>query len=134
MADITYIEDLAEELAEEHGLSYEEALEMCKLNVDYVYELIKDPDVVTVRFPHLGNMYFNLKRAKYAKVFKKYEKLVKDKVKKVQKMVKENRDLAHGRTSYFTIIRKYFYPDVQDRIRVPRLEVYQKIELKQNKG
>tara|TARA_R100000656_G_scaffold123143_4_gene99374 strand:- start:354 stop:758 length:405 start_codon:yes stop_codon:yes gene_type:complete len=133
MAEITYIEDLAKELAEEHGLGYEEALEICELNVDYVYELVKDPKVTTIRFPHLGNMYFNLKRAKYAKVFKKYEKLVKDKVAKVQKMVDKSKDLAHGRTSYFTIIRKYFYPDVQDRMRVSRDEVYKKIELKQNK-
>lgn len=132
MADITYLEDLTKELAKEHGLSEEEAYEICKLNIDHVYQLVKDPNVVSIRFPMLGVLCFNLKKGKYSRPFREYKTLIGKKVSKVEEMYEEHKDLAHARNSYFSIIRKYFFPKLEDRIKAKQQKVFEKIENKQN--
>lgn len=133
MAQISYLEDFAKELEVEFGLGREEALEICRLSIDHAYELMKDPEVVTIRFPMLGNMCFNMKKGKYSKIYTYFKSIVGRQVEITERMVSENKDIAHGRNMYFSIIRKYFYPDPKVRAVTRRKEVFRKIENNQNK-
>lgn len=132
MAEIVYLDDIAKELAEEFGMSEDEAYELCKLNIDHVYELMRKPGVVSIRFPNLGVMYLNMKKVKYAKVFKEYREMLLAKLEILEEMYAEQKDLAHARNSYYSILRKYFYAKIDERIKAPLREVLKKIENKQN--
>lgn len=130
---ITYIEDLAKELEEEFGMTEKEALEICRLNVDHVYDLIRVPDIISIRFPMLGTMHVNRLASKYGYMFKEFKELMARKVEIIEEQLKDSKDLVHGRKSYYSILRKYFYKDFRLRNAAKRQEVYRKIELKQNK-
>jgi hypothetical protein len=133
MSKITYLEDLAKELEEEFGLSEKEALEICKLNIDHVYNLIREPNIISIRFPMLGVLHLNLKKAKYSKVYKEFEELIDKQVDIIKPQYDEERDLVHGRTSLLTTFKKYFYKDYKERNRARATELFNKIEKKQNK-
>lgn len=133
MPKITYIDDLAKELQKDFGLSEKEALEICKLNVDHVYDLIRDPNIISISFPMLGTLHLNMRIGKYSRVFREFKELVAAQVALIEEQLSERKDLVHGRRSYYSIIRKYFYPDSKVRRYVRREEVYKKMELKQNK-
>ena len=134
--NVTYIDDLAKELAEEHGLEYNEALEICKLSVEHAYDLMKDPEIITIRFPNLGNLCFNWIRAKYSYRrdggYKHWVDLLDTQVGTVEKLYKEHKDLAHRRKGFLTIFKKFFFKDKNIRKTIPKSEILRLIEQRQN--
>lgn len=132
MVNITYLEDLAKELEKEFGLTEKEALEICKLNIDHIYDLVRDPEVISIRFPSLGTLHLNLKRAKFSRVFKVFQDIIKSQADIAQKIVDKQKDQVHGRKSYYSQIRKYFYPNHIERALAKKIDVLTKIESKQN--
>lgn len=138
MKKITYIEDLAKELAEEHDLEYKEALEICKLSVEYAYEMMRDPNIVSIRFPNLGVLHFNKKKAKWdfkkSAAFAHLQDVIQKQLDTVTEMVEDHEDTVHGRTSYYSRLKRYFYKDRVKRMNTSKHDVYVKIEETQNEA
>lgn len=136
MNNITYLDDIAKELAEEHGLDYKEALEICKLSIDFTYEQMKDPNIISIRFPNLGVLHFNVKRAKYSyrnsRSFKHLVEILDKQINFAESLQKKIKDLAHTRNSFYSQFRKYFFPNRKERSHSSKKEVFRKIEIKQN--
>jgi len=133
MSKITYLEDIAEELEKEFGLTPKESFELCKLNIDHVYNLIRNPNVISIRFPMLGVLHLNLKKAKYSKVYKEFAELISKQLKIIEDQYTEQKDLVHVRTSFLTAFKKYFYREYKKRNRTSATELFNKLEKKQNK-
>ena len=132
MSKITYLEDLAKELEKDFGLTEKEAMEICKLNINHVYNLIRDPNIISIRFPMLGTLHLNLKKAKYSKVYAEFKELIAKQIEIITPQYENERDLVHGRTSLLTSFKKYFYKDYKERNRASAIELFNKIEKKQN--
>lgn len=138
MAKITYIEDIAAELAEEFGLGEEEALEICKLNVEFIYDKMRDPEVISIRLPLLGTLHFNARRAKYSykhsRTFEHWRPVIEKQIALASENYDKNgADVVHWRKSFMTQFKKFFFPDMKTRKKTRKKEVYRKLEIRQNK-
>jgi hypothetical protein len=136
MKKLTYIEDLAKELAEEHGLTYREALEICKLSVEYATKMMRDPKIISIRFPNLGILHLNKKKAKWAvaksAAFAHLKDVINNQLSIIDELLEQHKDTVHGRTSYYTRLRIFFYKDRVKRLNASKHDVYLKIEETQN--
>ena len=81
----------------------------------------------------LGVMHFNMPRGKYGRVFKIFKELIASQVAIVEEQLADEKDLVHGRRSYYSILRKYYYKNFRERGTTPKVDVFNKIETKQNK-
>lgn len=137
MSKITYLDDIVKELAEEFDVDEKQIAEICKLNIGYIHKLTKTPGVISIQLPNLGVLHFNASRARYSykhsNAFRKYIDVVATQISKVDAIKKNCKDLVHGRKSFYTIIRKYFIKDKDERRRTGKAEVYRLQEIKQNK-
>lgn len=136
MADIVYYQDILDKLNERFGIDERELSEICKKSIDYIYVLMKNPEVISISLPNLGTMYFNNKRARYSykngDTFRNHVDLLEAQILKTSKLKESHKDLAHTRNSYYSIIKKYFFPDRETRKKTRKKEVYTKLEKKQN--
>ena len=111
--------------------------EICKLNIKYIHTLIKDPEVISISLPFLGLMHFNAGRARYSyknsNTFRNYHDTIGSQIDIVDDVGSYEKDLAHKRRSYYTIIRKIFFKDREARKKSSKSEVFKKMELRQNK-
>jgi len=137
MSNIKYFDDIVDEIAEELGVDRKEIEEICKLNIKYIHKLTKKPEVISINLPRLGTLYFNERKAKLtykiSETYKYFREIVGSQIDIVNDVYQENRNIAHKRQGYFSIIKKYFFKDRMERIKVSKKEVYKKLEVKQNK-
>lgn len=137
MIEITYLDDIVQELAEEFGIDEKQAKEICKLNIKYIHKLTKTPGVISIALPKLGVLHFNVKRAKFSytnsNTFRNYIDVIESQIKLAEEVGKSEKDLVHNRRSYYSIIRKFFFKDREERKKSTKQELYSKIETRQNK-
>lgn len=136
MADITYLDDIVDELTEEFGIDRRQMEEMCKLNIKYIHTLVKNPNVISIVLPNLGVLHFNVGRAKHSyrnsNTFRNYHEVIGSQIDLVEDTHEEEKDLVHSRRSYLTIFRKFFFKDKELRKKSTKAKVFEKIETKQN--
>lgn len=136
MSKISYFEDIVDELEKELNISRDELEELLKLNIEHIHETTKRPDVISIRLPKLGILHFNRKSAGFHEIrpfLEVFKKNVNSQKQLVRETKKNHKDLIHERRSYFTMIKKYFYPDRDKNIKATRQQVFKKLETKQNK-
>lgn len=136
MAEITYLDDIVDELTKEFGISRKQMEEICKLNIKYVHKLTKNPNVISIVLPNLGVLHFNAGRARYSyrnsNTYRNYHEVIGSQIDLVDDTHEEEKDLVHSRRSYFTIFRKFFFKDKEKRKKSTKSQVFKKIEENQN--
>lgn len=137
MADIKYLEDIIKEISEETGRGLEEIEEIIKLNLKFVNNLTKDPNIISIHLPKLGVLHFNQKKAKASytnsSAYKKYVDVVDSQIDIVDDVEQEHKDLVHKRTSYYSLIKSILFKDRKERMATSKKEVFKKLEIRQNK-
>lgn len=136
MNKISYLDDIVNELTEEFGVDRKQIEEICKLNINYIHKLTKTPDVISIFLPKLGVLYFNVKRAKFSykhsTAYRKYHDVIGSQIDMVDEVYMDEKNLVHARNSYYTIFRKFFFKDREERKKSKKSEIYKKLETKQN--
>jgi hypothetical protein len=57
--NITFIEDIAEEVAEEHGITPEQVIAVYNMSVKYTRQLMEEDDCFAITIPFIGTMHIN---------------------------------------------------------------------------
>ena len=137
MSNIKYLEDIVDELTEEFGIDRKQMEEICNLNLKYIHKLTKNPEVISILLPNLGVLHFNVTRARHSYknsgTFRNYLETIGSQIDMVDDTGLDEKDLVHKRRSYYTILRKFFFKDREERKKSTKAEVFKKIETKQNK-
>lgn len=137
MKGIVYLDDIVKELSKEFNMSYAETEELCKKSLSHASNLTLDPEVISIVIPTIGTLHFNEKRAKA--LYKNnahygpYASIIESQLELTTAKLENSKDSVHSRNSYFSSIKKFFFPDRRERMATSRFEVYKKLEIKQNK-
>lgn len=111
---VRFISDIIEEVSNETPFTSREVKEAWTIHKKYLKKLMENPDVISIRLPHIGILYFNANTAraivKWSKT-KTRNKLVDitDKEKKVRIKVKKHKKESEDR-GLITISK---YPQVR---------------------
>lgn len=59
--DVTYLNDIVQELSEEFEMNFDEMKEICTNSLDYIKVLTKEKETMSILLPFLGVMYYSKK-------------------------------------------------------------------------
>lgn len=68
-SDIKFSDDIAELVSDELGISKDMVLHHIDFLAHWIKKLTNDPEILTIRIPHLGRMYLNVSKTKEAVSF-----------------------------------------------------------------
>lgn len=58
-SNISFTEDIIEEVAKEHGLTEEEVMQVYNNNVKHIRSLMDEEEVCSIKIPYIGTMHIN---------------------------------------------------------------------------
>ena len=137
MKSIIYIEDIVKELSEELNIPEKELDELCRKSLIYASELTKNPKIISIRFPKLGVLHLNERLAssvrKTSNTYKYYKHTLLSQLQVISEEKEKHKNIVHARGPFMRAFKRYIFKNRLERVTKKKVELYIKLEHKQNK-